>query len=94
MRVLPYNFHVVNEPGKKIAMAYALSRNLKFTSENREEMVEEYQISVPIHVVNYITRNYQQQPNKPVMDWIREKTSKDATLQLLTKYIRDGWPTD
>ena len=28
------------------------------------------------------------------MDWIREETSKDATLQLLTKYIRDGWPTD
>ena len=29
-----------------------------------------------------------------LMDWIREETSKDATLQLPTKYIRDGWPTD
>ena len=28
------------------------------------------------------------------MDRIREETSKDKTLQLLTKYIRNGWPTD
>ena len=28
------------------------------------------------------------------MDCIREESSKDATLQLLTKYVRDGWPTN
>ena len=55
-------------------------------------MVEEDQLSLQILVVNYITRNYQQHPDKPVMNWIREETSKDATLQLLTKYIRNGWP--
>ena len=94
VRSLPYNFLIVYVPGKLIPMADALSRNLKFTSKNREEMVEEDQISLPILAVNYFTGNYQQHPNKPVMDWIMEETSKDATLQLLTKYIRDGWPKD
>ena len=41
-------------------------------------MVEEDQISLPIHAVDYITGNYQQHPDKHVMDWIREETSKDA----------------
>ena len=90
IRVLPYNFHVVYVPGKLIPMADALSRNLKLTSEDKEED----QISLPILAVNYITGNYQQYPDKPVIDWIREETSKDATLQLLTKYIRNGGPTD
>ena len=71
-------------------MAGALSRNLKFTSKDEE--VD--QISLPILAVNYITGNYQQHPDKPVMDQVREETSKDATLQLLTKYIRNGWPPD
>ena len=72
-------------------MANALSRNLKkLTSEDEEED----QISLPILVVSYITGNYQQHPDKPVIDWIMEETSKDATLQLLTKYIGHGWPTD
>ena len=90
MRALPYNFPIVYVPGKQIPMDDALSRNLKFTSKDRKED----QISLPILAVNYITGNYQQHPDKPVMDWIREETSKDTTLQLLTKYIRDGWPTD
>ena len=72
-------------------MANALSRNLKkLTSEDKEED----KISFPVLAVNYITGNYQQHPDKSVMDWMREETSKDATLQLLTKYIRYGWPTD
>ena len=58
-------------------MADALSRNLKkLTSEDEEED----QISLPILAVNYITGNYQQHPDKPVIDQIREKTSKDSTL--------------
>ena len=72
-------------------MADALSRSLKkLTSEDEEKD----QISLPILAVNYITGNYQQYPDKPVIDQIREETSKDATVQLLTKYIRNGWPTD
>ena len=91
VRALPYNFHIVYVPGKLIPMADALYRNLKkLTSEDEEED----QISLPILAVNYITGNYQQHPDKPVKDWIREETSKDATLQLLTKYIRNGWPMD
>ena len=91
VNALPYNFHIVYVPGKLILMAGALFRNLKkLTSENKEED----QISLPILAVNYITGNYQQHPDKPVRDWIREETSKDATLQLLTKYIRNGWPTN
>ena len=91
IRALPYNFHVVYAPGKLIPMADALSRNLKkLTSEDEEKD----QIPLPILAVNYITGNYQQHPDKPVIDWIRHETSKDLTLQLLTKYIRNGWPTD
>ena len=91
IRALPYNFHIVYVPGKLIPMANALSRNLKkLTSEDEEED----QISLPILAVNYITGNYQQHPDKPVIDQIKEETSTDATLQLLTKYIRNGWPTD
>ena len=91
VRALPYNFHIVFVPGKLIPMADALSRNLKIlTSEDEEED----QISLPILAINYITRNYQQYPDKPVIDWNTVETSKDATLQLLTKYIRIGWPTD
>ena len=77
VRALPYNFHIVYVPGKLIPMADALSRNLKkLTSEGKEED----QISVPILAVNYITGNYQCFPDKPVIDLIREETSKDATL--------------
>ena len=89
MRHLPYTFHMY-VPVKLIPMADALSRNLKLTSKDGE--VD--QISLPILAVNYITENYQQHPDKPVMDQIREETSNDATLQLLTKYIRNGWPID
>ena len=70
IRALPYNFHIVYVPGKLIPMANALSRSLKkSTSEDKEED----QISLPILAVNYITRNYQQYPDKPVIDWIREE---------------------
>ena len=64
-------------------MANALSRNLK----NSEDKEEDW-ISLPILAVNYISGNYQQYPDKHVIDQIREETSKDATLQLLTKYTR------
>ena len=74
-------------PGKLIPMANALSRNVKkSTSEDKEED----QISLPILAVNYIAGNCQQYLDKPVIDQIREETSNDATLQLLTKYIRNG----
>ena len=63
VRALPYNFHIVYVPGKLIPMANALSRNLK-NSEDKEED----QISLPILAVNYVTRNYQQYPDKPVID--------------------------
>ena len=57
------SFHIVYVPGKLIPMADALSRNLKkLTSEDEEED----QISLPILAVNYITRNYQQHPDKPL----------------------------
>ena len=73
VRALPYNFHVVYVPGNLIPMADALSRNLKkLTSEDEEED----QISLPILAVNYITGNYQQHPDKPVIDWIREELPK------------------
>ena len=72
-------------------MANMLSRNLKKLMSEDEE---EDQISLPILAVIYITGNYQQHPDKPVIDWIREETSKDATLQLLTEYVRNGEPTD
>ena len=50
VRILPYNFHIVYVPGKQIPIADALSRNLKFTSKDREKD----QISLPIFAVNYI----------------------------------------
>ena len=78
LKALPYNFHIVYVPGKLIPMANVLSRNLKkLTSEDEEED----QISLPILAVSYITGNYHQHPDKPVIDQIREETSKDATLQ-------------
>ena len=72
MRALPCNFHVVYVPGKLILMADPLSRNLKFTAKDEE--VD--QISLQILAINYITGNYQQHPDKPVMNWIREETLK------------------
>ena len=63
VRAPQYNFHIVYVPGKLIPMAKALSRNLK-NSEDREED----QISLPILAVNYVTRNFQQYPGKPVID--------------------------
>ena len=44
-------------------MANALSRNLK-NSEDKEDN----QISLPILAVNYVTGNYQQYPDTPVID--------------------------
>ena len=89
VQALPYNFHIVYIPGKQIPMANALLRNLK-TSEDKEEN----QISLLILAVNYVTGNYQQYPEKSIINRIREETSKDTTLQLLTKYITNGWPVD
>ena len=86
VRALPYNLHVVYVLGKLIPVADTLSRILKkLTSEDEEED----QISLPILAVSYITGNYQQYPDKPVIEWMREETSKDATLHLLTKHIRN-----
>ena len=70
-------------------MANALLRNLKIFKDKEED-----QISLPIPAVNYITSNYQQYPEKFIVNKIREETSKDATLQLLAKYITNGWPVD
>ena len=56
-------------------MTDALSRNLK-TSEDKEEN----QISLPILAVNYITGNYQQYPEKSIINRIKEETSKNTTL--------------
>ena len=78
VRALPYNFHIVYVPGKLIPMADALSRNLK-NSEDKEED----QISLPILAVNYITGNYQQYPEKPIINQIREETSRFNQLSCL-----------
>ena len=86
---LPYNFHIAYIPGKQIMMADALPRNLKISEDKEED-----QISLPILAVNYITSNYQQYPEKFIMNKIREEASKDAKLQLLAKYITNGWPVD
>ena len=85
----PYNFHIAYIPGKQIPMANALLRNLKISEDKEED-----QISLPILAVNYITGNYQQYSEKFIMNKIREETSNDATLQLLAKYITNGWPVD
>ena len=37
VKALPYNFHIVYVPCKLIPMADALTRNLKFTSKDKEE---------------------------------------------------------
>ena len=89
IQALPYNFHIVIIPGKQIPMPDALSRNLKISEDK-----EENQISLPILAVNYVTSYYQQYPEKSTINRIREETSKDTTLQLLTKYITNGWPVD
>ena len=91
VRALPHDFHVVYVSGKLIPMADALFRNLKKLTADDEK---EDQIPLPILAVNYITGNYQQYPDKAVIDQIRQEPSKDATLQLLTKYIRNGLPGD
>ena len=70
-------------------MANAPLRNLKISKDK-----EEYQISLPILAVNYVTSNYQQDPEKSIRNRIREETSKDTTLQLLTKYTTNGWSVD
>ena len=87
VHALPYNFHITYIPDKQIPMANALLRNLKISEDKEED-----KISIPILAFNYITSNYQQYPEKFIMNKIREETSKDATLQLLAKYITDGWP--
>ena len=87
VHALPYNFHIAYVPGKQILMDNALLRNLKISEDKEED-----QISLPILAVNNIISNYQQYPEKFVMNKIREETSKDATLQLLAKYITNGWP--
>ena len=89
VHALPYNFHIVHAPGKQILMANALSGNLKISEDKEED-----QFSLPILAVNYVTGNYQQYPEKSIINRIREETSKDATLQLLAKYITNGWPVD
>ena len=76
-------------PGKQIPMTNVLLRNLKISEDKEED-----QISLSVLVVTYIPSNYQQYPEKFVMNKMTEETSKDATLQLLAKYITNGWPVD
>ena len=89
VQAFSYHFHIAYVPGKQIPMANALSRNLKISEDK-----EVNQISLPILAVNYITSNYQQYPEKSIINKIREETSKDTTLQLLAKCITNGWPVD
>ena len=84
VQALPYNFHIVYVPGKQIPMADALSRNLKISEEK-----EENQISLPILAVNYVTVNYQQYPEKAIINRIREETSKDVVLKRITLLARN-----
>ena len=65
-------------------MADALSRNLKISEEK-----EENQISLPILAVNYVTVNYQQYPEKAIINRIREETSKDVVLKRITLLARN-----
>ena len=72
-------------------MADALSRKLKkLTSEDEEED----QISLPILAVNCISGNYQQYPDKLVIDQIREETSKGATITFADKVHQKWMATD
>ena len=82
----PYNFNVVYVPEKLIPMTDALLRNLKLTSKDEEED----QIPLPILAVNYITGNYQQHPDKPVMAWIREEPSKKCHITIVDK-VHEKW---
>ena len=89
VHALPYNFHIAYIPDKQIPMTNALLRNLKIFEDKEKD-----QISLPILSVNYITSNYQWYPEKFIVNKIREETSNDATLQILAKYITNGWPVD
>ena len=86
VRAPPYDLHVVHVPAKLIPMAHALSRNLKFTFKDEEED----QISVSILAVNYITGNYQQHPDKLVMDQIMGENFKRCHITIADK-VHQKW---
>ncbi|XP_029648387.1 uncharacterized protein K02A2.6-like [Octopus sinensis] len=78
LRLQTYDYDIRYKPGKDLILAYALSR---LSSHDKHEM-EGLSIKVH-HIVNVTTTKLAE---------IKEETSKDEELQLLTQMVIQGWP--
>ena len=72
---------------------YFASRAISTTEANYQNLESETLTTI-WGMEKYVTGNYQQYPEKSIINRIKEETSKDTTLQLLAKYIHNGWPVD
>ena len=80
LRIQKYLFHVIWQKGKDLIIVNTLSRAPQlFTEPNN---VEEYKV----HSVRNLTII-----NVCITEFL-EETSKDLILQMVQKYINQGWP--
>lgn len=78
-----FDFELKYIPGKEIVVADHLSRShLKDSSNTEEEKIEAFVAMIEQSLNVTDTR----------LEDIKEKTSNDAELQGVLKYIREGWP--
>lgn len=81
----PFNFKIVYKPGKELVIADHLSRtHSKDCSKIESEKVETF--------VCMITQNIDFTDER--IENIQKETSNDQELQILLKYILEGWPED
>ena len=86
LRLQRYDFTLEYIPGKQMNVADALSRNYLKEVPNQE--ITDSEMDYVIHAVISDLPISQERLNQ-----FKEETEKDETLQLLSEYIKNGWPS-
>ena len=85
LRLQRYDFMLEYKPGKEMIVADALSRN--YLKEVPKQEIPDSEMDYVIHAVISDLPISQERLNQ-----FKEETEKDETLQLLSEYVRNGWP--
>jgi len=85
LRLRKYDFTLEYKPGKEMIFADALSRN--YLKEVPKQEIPDSEMDYVIHAVISDLPISQERLNQ-----FEEETEKDETLQLLSEYVRNGWP--
>lgn len=84
MRLQPYDIELIHKPGTELVIADMLSRNHSSETVDHKELTD--MRILMIHAKEYMTDKR--------INQLAEETKKDKELQLLKRFIEEGWPND